>query len=293
MAGTGAGGVIMADFDAAAVSSYYDRHTRRFIRFGQGGGSLHRAVWGPGVHSRKQAFHFVDEQIMNLARGLLSSSAIPHLVDLGCGVGASLGYLAKRLPVRGTGITLSPVQARLAPERIAAANLSDRVTCIEGDYSRIPPAVESADLAYAIESFVHGSAPDVVLHAWARLVRPGGILVICDDFKRPANDAAAVHAISRFRRGWQVNTLLSRDELLKSARAAGFDHQSTIDLSDALELRRSRDRLIGMLAALAERVPLGAQSVDYWVGGNALQECLARGWIGYDFIVFRRSEGQR
>ena len=47
---------------------------------------------------------------------------------------------------------------------------------------------------------------------------------------------------------------------------------------------------IRVLAAVAARVPFGARLVDDWVGGSALQECLAQGWIGYELSVFRRPE---
>jgi SAM-dependent methyltransferase len=291
MAEGGAGlRVTITHFGIADVRHYYDRHTRAFIRFGQGGreGAIHRAVWGPGVETRQQAFHYVDDRIADLARGLSSAGAMPHLVDLGCGVGSSLCYLAERLPVRGTGITVSPLQARLAAQRIGDAGLANRVTCIEGDYCRIPPGVERADLACAIESFVHAPAPRPALTAWARLVRPGGLLVICDDFRRPAAGDAAARSIDRFRRGWRINTLLSRDELRACAQAAGFEHESSVDLSAALELRRTRDRVIARLCAAAAWLTRGAGSFDYLLGGSALQECLANGWIGYDFTVFRR-----
>jgi SAM-dependent methyltransferase len=166
------------------------------------------------------------------------------------------------------------------------------LTCIEADYSRIPPSVEPADLAFAIESFVHGPVPGLVLAAWARLVRPGGVLVVCDDFRRSTGNGAAARAIDRFRRGWRINTLLSQEELQARARTAGFEHESSVDLSTALDIRRTRDRVIDRLGAAAEwltRRALGdSNRLDYLLGGSALQECLANGWIGYDLTVFRR-----
>jgi SAM-dependent methyltransferase len=295
----------MTQFDAGDVRRYYDRHTRAFIRFGQGGGAgaIRRAVWGAGVQSRQQAFHYVDERIADLACALPPDSRPPHLVDLGCGVGGSLCYLARKLPIRGTGLTLSPVQVQLAARRIRDAGLTGRVTCLDADFCRIPAAVEPADLAYAIESFVHGPSAEVMLDAWAHLVRPGGMLVICDDFRRPPGGArgalshvegragggdAAARAIDRFRRGWHINTLIARDELQACADAAGFDHESTIDLTPALETARPRDRLLARLTTVAGWLAPRASRIDYILGGSALQECLAQGWIGYDFTVFRR-----
>ncbi len=280
-------------FDTAEIGRYYDRHTPAFIRFGQGGGAgvIHRAVWGPGTATRRQAFHYVDDQIAEMARSLISiseTSDTPHLVDLGCGVGASLCYLAERLPIRGTGITLSPVQARLAAERVRDAGLSGRVACIEADYCDLPASVGPADLAYAIESFVHGPAPERFFAECRRLVRPGGLLVICDDVRRSATGAAAARAIDRFCRGWRINALLHQDELRALARAAGFEHESTVDLTSALETRRLRDRAIGVLGAVCGWLPVGTGRFDYLLGGAALQECLACGWIGYDLSAFRR-----
>jgi SAM-dependent methyltransferase len=281
----------MSQFTVADVRRYYDRHTRSFIRFGQGGseGVIHRAVWGAGVATRSAAFHYVDDRIAELAATLLNGRGVPHIVDLGCGVGASLCYLAERLPIRGTGITVSAVQARLAAQRIRQAQLSDRIACIEADFSDIPPNVERADLAYAIESFVHGPSAHAVLASCARLIRTGGLLAICDDFTRGIDTADARRAIDRFRRGWHINTLISRDELFDIARHEGFQRESVVDLSSALEIRRFRDRAINIVVGtLADWMPVSATRLDYLSGGSALQECLARGWIGYDLIVFRR-----
>ena len=276
-------------FESADVRRYYDRHTGAFARFGQGGGALHRAVWGPGVRAREEAFHHVEDRIAELIGALPAAGAMPHVVDLGCGVGASMRYLAERLPIRATGITLSPVQARLATGRIRDAGLDARVSCIEGDYSDMPSGVAPADLAYAIESFVHATSPARALAACARLVRADGLLIICDDFRRSAGGRAAERAVERFCRGWHVNALLSREELRALAHGAGFELQSSDDLSPHLEMRRPRDRAIAALDALAGWFPPVARRFDYLIGGSALQQCLARGWIGYDFSVFRRN----
>jgi hypothetical protein len=42
------------------VRRYYDNNAAAFEELGQGGASIHRAVWGPGVSTRAEAFHHVD-----------------------------------------------------------------------------------------------------------------------------------------------------------------------------------------------------------------------------------------
>lgn len=280
----------MSRFETFQVRRYYDRHTPAFAAFGQGGqvGAIHRAVWGPGISNRRQAFRYVEDQIAEFIRRLPQRLETPHVVDLGCGMGASLCYLAERLPIRGTGITLSGVQARLADERIREAGLSDRVRCLEGDYCDLPTGVGQADLAYAIESFVHGPAPARFFAQCNRLIRPGGLLLICDDFRRSTLDPASALPIDRFCRGWHVNALLYPEELHTFAREARFEHESTVDLSPYLELRRMRDRMIDAVLVLVGWLPLHDTRLEYLLGGSALQKCLEKGWIGYDLAGFRR-----
>ena len=278
-------------FDKAAVRAYYDRHTAAFLRYGQGGGAgaIHRAVWGPGVETREAAFHYVEDCVID-ELGTLRSVAEPSVVDLGCGVGGSLCYLAARLPIRGAGVTLSPVQARLAAERIRAAGLDDRIRCVEGDYTDRGLDLPPADLVYAIESFVHGPDPAAFFGQCARILRPDGLLLICDDMRRPTADPAARRAVDRFRRGWRINTLLDRDGLRALAGKAGFEHRATRDLTPCLELGRPRDHALDLLAALLGWLPTQA-GLGHLTGGSALQTCLRRGWMGYDLALFRRRNG--
>lgn len=280
----------MARFEAADIRRYYDRQTAGFLALGQGGdeGAIHRAVWAPGVTSRPQAFHYVEDRIADWI-DVLDDAHPPHVVDLGCGVGGSLCHLAGRVPLRGTGITISPVQARLATARLAARGLSDRVRCLEGDYTSLPDDLAPADLAFAIESFVHGPSPERFFASAARLIRPGGRLVICDDVRRPTDDPEAAAAVAQFMRGWHVNTLLTREALVAAASAEGFTLESATDLTPWLELGRPRDRAIALAVRLFGWLPLHRTPFAHVVGGVALQRCLRQGWMAYELACFQRT----
>jgi SAM-dependent methyltransferase len=279
-------------FTSADVRRYYDRNTRSFLEYGHGAstGSIHRAVWAPGVSTREEAFRYVEDQIAAVANERLPASLLTHVVDLGCGVGASLCYLASRLPVAAaTGVTLSGVQAALARERVERAGLAARVACLEGDFTALPPAIDCADLAFAIESFVHGSEPRAFLDEAARIVRPGGLLIVCDDFlAQLAPPPAARRVLNQFRRGWHVNTLIDAEALRELAADAGFDHLWTRDLTAALELGRPRDRAFRAIAPLLRLLPRMSPRLANVSGGAALQIALSRGWIRYEFAVFER-----
>jgi SAM-dependent methyltransferase len=280
----------MARFDHASIQRYYDERTPAFARFGQGGrtGALRRAVWGPGVTDRDQAFHFVDHQIAELVRAL-GSPADLHIVDLGCGVGGSLEYLATRLPVRATGFTLSPVQARLARARFERAGLAPRVTCHLGDYCDLPAGAGPADVAFAIESFAHGPDPARFFAECRDLLRPGGLLVICDDVRLHARGEDVERAVERFIAGWRINALLTPATMVELARATGFDLVGTDDLSGYLELNRPRDRALRVALRWVGWLPVFRTGrFAHLAGGDALQTCLRQGWIGYHLMVFRR-----
>jgi cyclopropane fatty-acyl-phospholipid synthase-like methyltransferase len=279
--------MVTVRFDSADIKRYYDRHTASFVRFGQGRASIHRAVWGPESQTQEQAFHYVDDQIAALLRRGATPLSAAHVIDLGCGVGASLCYLAERLPIRGTGVTLSHAQAEMARQFIETAGLSDRVECLEGDYTDLPSTIEKADLAYAIESFVHGPSPERFFEQSHRVLKPGGLLVICDDVRTGESSAASERTIGEFTRGWHINTLLTRDAMTAMGRTAGFNHESSTDLTPMLDLGRPRDRAIAVSVALLKWLPYAGDRYDYVIGGDALQTCLTRGWIRYELNVFR------
>lgn len=63
-------------------------------------------------------------------RGLVSDDPTKwpkSIVDVGCGIGGSSRYLAKKFEAKSQGITLSPVQAERANALAAAQGLADKV----------------------------------------------------------------------------------------------------------------------------------------------------------------------
>jgi cyclopropane fatty-acyl-phospholipid synthase-like methyltransferase len=277
------------------VRHYYDANTAKFERFGQGGshGAIHRAVWGPGVTTRAGAFAYIDELILRELEAIEPGLKAPaHLLDLGCGIGGSLIYAARRKPLRGTGITLSGVQAERAKRRIHEAGLAERVQCVEASFLAIPASVPPADLAFSIEAFVHTPDPRAYFAAAAEKVSPGGRLIVVDDFltERATEplDKRQRRCLDEVRRGWPIHTLITRAEADRYAAEAGFSARAGTDLTPHLELRRPRDLLISAAVAIGRHLPIPG---PYWrmqLGGNALQMALMSGLIEFHFAVFAR-----
>jgi SAM-dependent methyltransferase len=277
-------------FDARAIRDYYDRHTARFLAWGQGGreGAIRRAVRAPGVVTDADAFHHVDDRIGEALDTLEPADGHLRVVDLGCGVGASLCRLAPGRFLIGTGITLSPAQAAEARRRIAAAGLADRVHVVVGDYCALPGAL-TADAAWAIEAFAHAPSAARFFASAASVVRPGGLLLVCDDFATPAGGREAEAARARVRRGWRLNSLIPIADARAAGASAGFALEDTTVLTPWLELDRPRDRVLAVLAAVLDPVPAAWARYGPLLGGSALRRALRRGWIGYCLLRFRRT----
>jgi cyclopropane fatty-acyl-phospholipid synthase-like methyltransferase len=216
---------------------------------------------------------------------------------MGCGVGGSILDLAPRLPARYLGLTLSRVQAKIGNELLQSRGCSEAVIEVADftdagfwDRRGEPPF----DLAYAIESMLHVPAMLAKLETIRSLIRPGGLLVVVDDFVARSFDPPTASARERrwladFRRGWYAHGLASCRGFIAAARDAGFDLVEGRDLTPYLELGRPRDRVARAFVAATRWLPVRPEWYNNLLGGNALQMCLRNGVVRYCYLVFRAS----
>jgi ubiquinone/menaquinone biosynthesis C-methylase UbiE len=278
-----------------SVSQFYDDNTGLFLSLGQGTeGSIHRAVWGPGVTTRAQAMAYVDGLVMRRLQQLRTEAdgeARSRVADLGCGVCASLCRMAQHAPITGLGVTISDAQLALSKRRIEGAGLSSSITCIKGDFCALPAELPVVDLAFSIEAFVHAPSGKDYFRECARLIRPGGYLIVCDDFvthARHRSERPSGRWIDRFARGWVAPNAETEEEARALAKAAGFSHVETLDLTPHLEIRRPRDYAAGALMRCFGWLPVRNNYWSMLYGGHALQVSLKRGWIKHLFVVWQR-----
>ncbi|MGA3204364.1 MAG: methyltransferase domain-containing protein [Bryobacteraceae bacterium] len=120
-----------------------------------------------------------------LARLDLDDIEEPRLLDLGCGLGATLRSFSRRLPqARLLGLTCVPWQVEHARALNDAAGCGERVRVIEGDYEHTILPRSSYDGVYALESscHAHGADKGALLAEAHGLLRSGGRLVVADGF---------------------------------------------------------------------------------------------------------------
>ncbi len=283
-----------AENSAAAIADYYNNNTRLFLGLGGSGdvAAIHRAIWAPGVTNKAEAFNYLNVCVANALQPCLqlTEGSQAQLLDLGCGVGGTSTWLAQALDANVTGITISSEQQKLATERAARIGLDNQVRFLQGDFAAMPD-LDASDAAYAIESFVHASDAGDFFSMAARLVKPGGRLVICDDFLSPqinAREKADADAwIRRFQRGWHLNNLVTADQAVAAASEQGFDVLESHDLSAHT---RSFHPLLLLLVSQVTRLPLPWSYWNNLGGGTALQICLRQSWTQYRVLVWQRRQ---
>lgn len=101
-----------------------------------------------------------------------------NVVDVGCGIGGSSRYIAKKYGANCVGITLSPVQAQRANALAASQGLSDKASFQVGDALEQPFPDNQFDLVWSMESGEHMPNKQKFVSELARVAAPGGRIII-------------------------------------------------------------------------------------------------------------------
>jgi cyclopropane fatty-acyl-phospholipid synthase-like methyltransferase len=274
-----------------SVADYYASHSRFFLKFGLGSaeGHIHRPVWGPGANTLEQALCYVYRRICDeLVVSTLTSAQKLHVIDLGCGVGAGLRFVAGQKNIRGTGITICPFQAQKGEREIESKGIESlEIVC--DDFCLWEPP--EAQLTYALESLGHASDLGAVINKIARAMPQGGKLVVCDDFlARPMHKLTPDERrrAELIQEGWQLPALGTIEALNSLCEDAGLALKYHESWTALLRFNRMRDKSLALLMRLAGQLPIRHSLWQSWKAGNALRQGIVSGMVEYRFGVWTK-----
>jgi SAM-dependent methyltransferase len=168
-----------------------------------------------------------------------------HVLDLGCGRGATSVFLAREAGVEVVAIDRWVEESDLC-DTFAAAGVADRVVALQGDVRRLPFDEAAFAAIVCIDAFEYFGTDVHVLPQLLRVLQPGGRIALStpalsvDPYEQPPPaavtslvgwEAAAWHAPDWWRRHWELTGLVtevtarlqpgSRDDWIRWARASG------------------------------------------------------------------------
>jgi ubiquinone/menaquinone biosynthesis C-methylase UbiE len=124
-----------------------------------------------GKHARAAYSIIVD---------VLKAAAPKTVMDLGCGTGALLEQVLKIEYIDAAyGLDLSEKMLEQARNKLTGATL------IQGDSEHLPFEDDFFDVVYCNDSFHHYPNPKAVLSEVKRVLKRGGIFILCDPYQQP------------------------------------------------------------------------------------------------------------
>lgn len=114
-----------------------------------------------------------------MAAALAAGFAGRTVADLGAGEGA-LALLLARHARKVVAVDSSPQMLGELRDRAARAGLGERVELAEGDVEHLPLADRSVDVAIVSQTLHHAADPAAALREAARILVPGGLLLVLD-----------------------------------------------------------------------------------------------------------------
>ncbi|MEN1680613.1 MAG: methyltransferase domain-containing protein [Planctomycetota bacterium] len=219
--------ILQRPLGLAGIEDYYRQSDRGYRLFHSREGALHIALGCDGHNDTsgysRQAEVFAEH---------LDATKARHAVELGCGMGYNVRWLAKQRPgVTFLGIDLTEDHIRHAKKQ--AAGLAN-AQFVAGNYESMTYSENAFDAALAVETLCQTPHLDTALAEAARVLRPGARLVVIDCFRAApleTLDAPLQRAARLVERTTAVEGFRCVGDWIETAGRAGLQLVETRDLS--------------------------------------------------------------
>jgi len=215
--------------ERAAVAAHYENDPEIF--------SLvldRRLAYATGIFARDdEDLESAQARKYDWIRQRLALAPGERALDVGCGWGSNLLYLAEHTGAELRGVTLSARQQGEALRRASHAGVRDRVAVDVAHIEDVELADESLDAVLFVGSIVHMHNREQIHRKVARALRPGGRLLISDCFfpvePRGDRDSASTRFI--FEEALGYCRLLHLSDELRLIEESGLDVIEVADLT--------------------------------------------------------------
>ena len=250
----------------AATNQHYDLDPEIFARFLDPLRKYSAGLFDADTDSLERA----QRRKLSFVAGQLRVKGGERILDVGCGWGALLLFMAQEYGCHMVGISPAPRQHSYIAERVAEAGLARLVHTEVASFETYEPSPGAFDAVTMLGSVVHMPCLDEVFAKIRRAVRRGGMLYLSESCFR----STAIQAACDDRPGTEFvrhsifgsGALRPLSELVAGAEAAGFSVRAVHDLTD--DYRRTIDCWISNLRALPDQ-PQTADLLRYLEIANA------------------------
>ncbi len=114
----------------------------------------------------------------------------PHhqVLDVGCGIGGAVRYVAHRVGCRAIGIDITPEFVEAARTLSEAVDLHDRTDFDIGSALAMPYETDSFDAVISIHAAMNIADRETLYREMARVLKPGGVLALYDVMRQGEGD---------------------------------------------------------------------------------------------------------
>ncbi len=176
------------EFTYNDIKRYYKKTKYLLYRLmGSKEGYMHIDISDDGIHQNGKNYQTYH---VNKINEIIKQNNFKNVLELGCGQGANMAYLAKRNPdISFTGIDLYP--------SLDKKNRKYNIKLIEGDYHNLEKIESnSVDFVYAIETLCYSTNKNQIFKEVNRVLKKGGLFVIYDAYlNKPRNQLTEIEEL--------------------------------------------------------------------------------------------------
>jgi ubiquinone/menaquinone biosynthesis C-methylase UbiE len=158
-----------------------------------------------------RARHVAEEQVETAMLALMHNRRLGHLLDIGTGTGR-MAEIFSPVASQITALDRSPEMLRIARAKLADRTIS--ADLVQGDFLALPLTDSSVDTVVMHQVLHFAQEPDRVIAEAARVLRPGGHLLVVDFAPHEQEDLRSLAAHARLgfsdaqMRGWFASTAM-------------------------------------------------------------------------------------